>query len=147
MADLKFKLVPHDHAKFIARAKRKPGFGKAYAGLGMEYALASQILVARAKACLSLHLVGGDAFNELSAKPCVTGTAATPWPLRLTALALALSLSACGLETAATAAAAAKLQAQQAQAAQQQLDAARQQLEQANAQLEVRKQSMDAAAQ
>jgi multidrug efflux pump subunit AcrA (membrane-fusion protein) len=147
MADLKFKPVAHNHAKFMARAKRKPGFSKAYVGLGLEYALAGQMLGARAKACLSQHVVGGDASNELSAKPCVPCTAATPWPLRLTALALALSLSACGLETAATAASAAKLQAQQAQAAQQQLDAARQQLEQANAQLEARKQQMDAAAQ
>jgi hypothetical protein len=147
MANLTFKPVPHDHAKFMARAKRKPGFSKAHAGMGLEYALTSQILGARAKACLSQHVVGGDASSELSAKPCVTGTAVTPRLLRLAALALALSLSACGLETAATAAAAAKLQAQQAQVAQQQLDAARQQLEQANAQLEARKQQMDAAAQ
>jgi len=147
MAALKFEPVPHDHAQFIARAKLRPGFSEAYAGLELEYTLASQMLGARAKACLSQHVLGGDASNELSAKPCVTGTAVTPWSLRLTALALALSLSACGLETAATAAAAAKLQAQQAQVAQQQLDAARQQLEQANAQLEARKQQMDAAAQ
>lgn len=147
MADLKFKPVPHNLAKFMARAKRKPVFSKAYAGLELEYALASQMLGARAKAGLSQHVFGGVASNELSAKPCVNDTSATPWSLRLTALALALSLSACGLETAATAAAAAKLQAQQAQVAQQQLDAARQQLEQANAQLEARKQQMDAAAQ
>ena len=52
MAGLKFKPVPHDHAEFIARAKLKPGFTQAYEGLELEYALASQILGARAKAGL-----------------------------------------------------------------------------------------------
>lgn len=86
------------------------------------------------------------------AKTMITATTAAPtvastWQVRLAALSLALSLYGCGMETAATAAAAAKLQAQQAQAAQQQLEAVKQQLEQANAQLEARKQSMDAASQ
>ena len=47
MADLKFELIAHDHAEFIARAKLRPGFTEAYAVLEREYALARQTLDAR----------------------------------------------------------------------------------------------------
>ena len=47
MADLKFEPISHYHAEFIARAKLRPGFSKAYAGLELEYALARQTLDAR----------------------------------------------------------------------------------------------------
>ena len=53
MADLKFKPVPHDHPEFIKRAKLRPGFSEAYAGLKVEYALVSQMLAARSKAALT----------------------------------------------------------------------------------------------
>ena len=53
MAELKFKPIPHNHDEFIARAKLKPGFSEAYQTLELEYALASQMLGARAKAGLS----------------------------------------------------------------------------------------------
>ena len=53
MTNLKFKPVPHNHAEFIERAKLKPGFSEAYEGLELEYAIASQMLGARAKAGLS----------------------------------------------------------------------------------------------
>ena len=53
MADLKFKPVPHNHAEFIARAKLRPGFSEAYECLELEYALAGQMLGARAQACIS----------------------------------------------------------------------------------------------
>ena len=53
MTDLKFKPVPHNHAEFIERAKLNPGFSEAYAGLELEYALAGQMLGARAQAGIS----------------------------------------------------------------------------------------------
>ncbi|MEI7514499.1 MAG: helix-turn-helix transcriptional regulator [Betaproteobacteria bacterium] len=57
MADLKFEPIAHDHAQFIARAKLRPGFSEAYAGLELEYTLDSQILGARAKAGLTQDAV------------------------------------------------------------------------------------------
>lgn len=57
MADLKFKPVRHNHADFLAKAKKRPGFAKAYDGLAMEYALADQMLRARAKAGLTQDAV------------------------------------------------------------------------------------------
>lgn len=47
MADLKFKPVPHDHAKFIAAAMLRPGLRRAYAVREREYALARHALGAR----------------------------------------------------------------------------------------------------
>jgi DNA-binding XRE family transcriptional regulator len=57
MADLKFIPVPHDHPGFIKRAKLKPLFSEAYAGLELEYAVASQMLGARTKAGLTQDAV------------------------------------------------------------------------------------------
>ena len=48
MADLKYKPVRHDHKKFLAKASRRRGFGKAYEALEAEYALAHEMLAARA---------------------------------------------------------------------------------------------------
>jgi DNA-binding XRE family transcriptional regulator len=57
MADLKYKPLRHDHTKFLAKAKRRPGFAEAYESLELEYALASQMLKARAKAGLTQDAV------------------------------------------------------------------------------------------
>ncbi len=57
MADLIYKPVPHLHAEFIANAKLRPGFTDAYEELALEYALASQMLKARAKAGLTQDAV------------------------------------------------------------------------------------------
>jgi len=57
MAELNYKPVRHDHAKFIAKAKQREGFAQAYEGLELEYALASQMLKARAKAGLTQDAV------------------------------------------------------------------------------------------
>lgn len=57
MADLKFKPVAHDHAAFLTKAKRREGFGEAYDALALEYALANQMLKARAKAGLTQDAV------------------------------------------------------------------------------------------
>lgn len=57
MPDLKYKPVRHDHAKFLARAKRRRGFTEAYEALALEYTLADQMLKARAKAGLTQDAV------------------------------------------------------------------------------------------
>jgi len=57
MTDLKYKPTRHDHAEFLAKAKQRPGFAEAYESLELEYALASQMLKARAKAGLTQDAV------------------------------------------------------------------------------------------
>jgi DNA-binding XRE family transcriptional regulator len=57
MADLKYQPVPHDHAEFLAKASKRPGFSEAYQALELEYVLAGQMLQARAKAGLTQDAV------------------------------------------------------------------------------------------
>ncbi len=57
MADLKFKPVRHNQAEFLAKAKQRAGFAEAYEALELEYALAGQMLKARAKAGLTQDAV------------------------------------------------------------------------------------------
>ncbi|HZV65209.1 MAG TPA: helix-turn-helix transcriptional regulator [Telluria sp.] len=57
MADAKFKPVPHHHDDFLAKARRRPGFEDAYQSLELEYALANEMLKARAKAGLTQDAV------------------------------------------------------------------------------------------
>ena len=57
MPDLKYTPVRHDHTAFLAKAKERAGFAEAYESLALEYALASQMLQARAKAGLTQDAV------------------------------------------------------------------------------------------
>ena len=57
MADLKHQPGRHDHAAFLARARQRKGFADAYDALALEYALADQMLRARAKAGLTQDAV------------------------------------------------------------------------------------------
>ena len=57
MADLNYKPVRHKHGEFLAKAKQRPGFAEAYEALALEYALANQMLKARAKAGLTQDAV------------------------------------------------------------------------------------------
>jgi DNA-binding XRE family transcriptional regulator len=57
MADLKYKPVPHDHEKFLAKAHERKGFAEAYEGLELEYQLARQMIKARARAGLTQDAV------------------------------------------------------------------------------------------
>ena len=57
MADLKHQPGRHDHAAFLARARQRKGFADAYDALAMEYALADQMLRARARAGLTQDAV------------------------------------------------------------------------------------------
>ncbi len=44
MADLKYNPVPHNHAEFLASARKREGFAEVYDSLELEYALAWQML-------------------------------------------------------------------------------------------------------
>ncbi|TAF98843.1 MAG: XRE family transcriptional regulator [Betaproteobacteria bacterium] len=57
MSDLKFSPVTHDHNSFLVNAKKRKGFTEAYEALAPEYALANQMLRARAKAGLTQDAV------------------------------------------------------------------------------------------
>lgn len=57
MAELKYKPVGHDHAAFLAKARARKGFTKAYESLELEYHLASQMLKARTRAGLNQDAV------------------------------------------------------------------------------------------
>ncbi len=57
MANLKYRPVAHDHQAFVARAKEREGFKEAYEGLEEEYALAREMLAARARVGLSQEAV------------------------------------------------------------------------------------------
>ena len=57
MDKLKYKPVPHDHEKFLARAFKRRGFREAYDALAMEYQLMDEMLKARARAGLTQDAV------------------------------------------------------------------------------------------
>ena len=57
MADLKFQAVAHDHKAFLEKAAKRRGFGQAYEALEFEYALAHEMLAARARAGLTQEAV------------------------------------------------------------------------------------------
>ena len=57
MADLKFQAVAHDHKAFLEKAAKRRGFGQAYEALEVEYALAHEMLAARARAGLTQEAV------------------------------------------------------------------------------------------
>lgn len=57
MADLKYQPVTHDHNEFLEKAGKREGFKKAYGELEEEYALAKEMLAARARLGLSQEAV------------------------------------------------------------------------------------------
>ena len=57
MADLKYQPITHDHKAFLEKAGKREGFKKAYADLEGEYALAKEMLTARARVGLSQEAV------------------------------------------------------------------------------------------
>ena len=57
MVDLKYQPVTHDHNEFIEKAGKREGFRKAYEELEEEYALAKEMLSARARVGLSQEAV------------------------------------------------------------------------------------------
>jgi len=57
MAEIKYRPVPHDHEAFLKRAKKRRGFEAAYQALGVEYAVANEMLAARSRAGLTQEVV------------------------------------------------------------------------------------------
>ena len=57
MPELKYKPVPHRHEAFMAKARARKGFGKAYDALELEYQVAAQMLRARSRAGLTQDVV------------------------------------------------------------------------------------------
>ena len=57
MAELKYTPGPHDHEAFMARARTRKGFAKAYDALALEYQVAGQMLEARSSAGLTQDAV------------------------------------------------------------------------------------------
>lgn len=57
MANLKFQPVRHDHKEFLEKASQRRGFSEAYEALEVEYALAHEMLAARARAGLTQEAV------------------------------------------------------------------------------------------
>ncbi|WP_136524713.1 helix-turn-helix domain-containing protein [Geomonas ferrireducens] len=57
MSDLKYEPVVHDHKDLLEKAGKRRGFNKAYAELDEEYALAKEMLAARARVGLSQEAV------------------------------------------------------------------------------------------
>ena len=57
MADFKYEPVTHDHKEFLEKAGKRKGFKKAYEELEEEYALAKEMLAARARVGLSQEAV------------------------------------------------------------------------------------------
>ena len=57
MAELEYEPVVHDHEEFLARARRRRGFEKAYDALAVEYQVVSELLAARGRAGLTQDAV------------------------------------------------------------------------------------------
>ena len=57
MADIKYAPVKHDHQAFLAKARSRKGFTKAYDALELEYRVTDQLLKARARAGLTQDAV------------------------------------------------------------------------------------------
>lgn len=67
MADLKFQPVRHDHKEFLEKASKRRGFSEAYEALEVEYALAHEMLAARARAGLTQEAVAARMGTTKSA--------------------------------------------------------------------------------
>lgn len=57
MTELKYTPVPHNRKAFLAKARARKGFGRAYNALALEYQVAGQMLKARSRAGLTQDAV------------------------------------------------------------------------------------------
>ena len=57
MAELKYAPVRHNHKAFLAKAAKRSGFKEAYDALEVEYALAREMLAARARAGSGANII------------------------------------------------------------------------------------------
>jgi DNA-binding XRE family transcriptional regulator len=57
MAETKYRPILHDHDAFLKKARKRRGFQTAYQALAVEYAVANEMLAARARAGLTQEAV------------------------------------------------------------------------------------------
>lgn len=57
MTDIAYRSVKHQHAAFLKKANKRPGFKAAYEALANEYAVANELLKARTRAGLTQEAV------------------------------------------------------------------------------------------
>ncbi|MEQ1562639.1 MAG: helix-turn-helix transcriptional regulator [Nitrospira sp.] len=67
MAELKYTPVSHDQKAFLAKARTRKGFSRAYNALALEYQVAGQMLKARARAGLTQDAVAARMGTTKSA--------------------------------------------------------------------------------
>ena len=67
MAELKYMPVKHDHKTFLAKARKRKGFARAYESLALEYLIVDQLLRARARAGLTQDAVAAKMGTTKSA--------------------------------------------------------------------------------
>ena len=74
MAEIKHSPVVHDHAAFLARARKRRGFAKAYDDLAPEYEVIAQLLKARTQAGLTQDAVAARMGTTKSAVSRLEGS-------------------------------------------------------------------------
>ncbi len=67
MAELKYTPVSHDQKAFLAKARTRKGFSRAYNALALEYQVAGQMLKARSRAGLTQDAVAARMGTTKSA--------------------------------------------------------------------------------
>ena len=67
MAELKYRPVLHDQKAFLAKARARKGFSRAYNALTLEYQVAGQMLKARSRAGLTQDAVAARMGTTKSA--------------------------------------------------------------------------------
>ena len=67
MAELKYTPISHDQKAFLAKARTRKGFSRAYNALALEYQVAGQMLKARARAGLTQDAVAARMGTTKSA--------------------------------------------------------------------------------
>ncbi len=67
MAELKYRPVPHHQKPFLAKARARKGFSRAYNALALEYQVAGQMLKARSRAGLTQDAVAARMGTTKSA--------------------------------------------------------------------------------
>lgn len=67
MAEIKYQPVRHNHDAFLKKARKRRGFKAAYEALAVEYAVANEMLAARARAGLTQEAVASRMGTTKSA--------------------------------------------------------------------------------
>lgn len=67
MTEIKYRPVPHDHVAFLKKVRKRRGFRAAYEALAIEYAVAIEMIAARARAGLTQEAVASRMGTTKSA--------------------------------------------------------------------------------